>query len=118
MAANNQKRKPDGRGGKRAGAGRKPETISVRQLLEFERAAKAKALEHGKSLQDIVLEIAYDEDVPRKDRLAAAKLYWDKSVIVAKEGGEADKSLEPAVFLPEKHPRLELVSGDGSSSSK
>ncbi len=104
-------RKPDGRGGKRAGAGRKPgrETLSVRQLIEFERAATEMAKEHGKSLQDVVLEIAYDSDAPRKDRLAAAKLYWDKSVIVAKEGGAGDEELGPAVFLPEKHPRLELV---------
>lgn len=113
MALNNQK--PDGRGGKREGAGRKPETVSVRHLLEFERAAKAMAKKHGKSLQDIVLAIAYDEDVPRRDRLAAAKLYWDKSVIVAKEGGEADKNIGPAVFLPKQHPRLELV--DASTDS-
>ena len=114
-------RKPDGRGGKRAGAGRKPgyspgrETMSVRQLAEFERAAKAMAKEHGYSLQDVVLRIAYDETAPRRDRLAAAKLYFDKYVIVAKEGGEADKVLEPAVFLPEKHPRLELVKDGGKT---
>lgn len=111
------KQKPDGRGGKRAGAGRKPEIMSVRQLIEFDRAAKAFAKEHGKSLQDVVLAIAYDADAPRKDRLAAAKLYWDKSVIVAKEGGEADKSVEPAVFLPNRHPRLEVIDG-GASDSK
>jgi len=114
MAANNQNH-----GGKRAGSGRKAETMSVRQLKEFERAAKDMAKEHGKSLQDIVLGIAYDDDAPRKDQLAAAKLYWDKSVIVAKEGGEADKYDGPAVFLPKQHPRLELVKdGDGSSSGK
>jgi len=115
MAANNQKRKPDGRGGKREGAGRKTETVSVRQLLEFERSAKAFAKEHGKTLQDIVLAIAYDPETPRKDQLAAAKLYWDKSVIVAKEGGEADKNMEPAVFLPTRHPRLEVIDGGGST---
>ena len=112
MAETNQK--PDGRGGKREGAGRKPETLSVRQVKEFERAAKSMAKEHGKTLQEIVLAIAYDEDAPRRDKLAAAKLYWDKSVIVAKEGGQADKTLEPAVFLPDLHPRLELVS-DGTN---
>ena len=111
MVANNQQH-----GGKREGAGRKAETMSVRQLKEFERAAKAMAKEHGKTLQDVVLAIAYDDEAPRKDRLAAAKLYWDKSVIVAKEGGEADKTILPAVFLPKKHPRLELVD-DGTSAS-
>ena len=107
-----QSKAAENRGGKREGAGRKPgtEPLSVRQLIEFEKSAKAFAKEHGKSLQDVVLAIAYDKLAPRKDQLAAAKLYWDKSVIVAKEGGEADKTIEPAVFLPERHPRLELVS--------
>ena len=108
--------KKDNRGGIREGAGRKPgrETLSVRQLKEFERSAKAMAKEHGATLQDVVLAIAYDDEAPRRDRLAAAKLYWDKSVIVASEGGEGDKILGPAVFLPEKHPRLEVVDGGKS----
>jgi len=110
-------RKPDGRGGKREGAGRPKgyspgrEPLSVRQLAEFERAAKDMAKKHGKSLQEIVLGFAYDDDASLKDRLAASKLYWDKSVIHATEGGDADKAVGPAVFLPEKHPRLELVDG-------
>ncbi len=109
MAKTNQK--PDGRGGKREGAGRKPgrDTLSVRQLIEFERAATEMAKEYGETLQVRCLKIAYDDDAPRKDQLAAMKLFWDKSVILAKEGGEADKTVGPAVFLPEKHPRLELV---------
>lgn len=113
MVAENN-RKADGRGGARPGAGRKPgsrDTMSVRQLQEFASAARKKAKETGKTLQDIVLAIAYDEDAPRKDRLAAAKLYWDKSVIVASEGGEADHA-GPAVYLPEQRPALEVISSD------
>jgi len=106
-------RKADNRGGKREGAGRKPgrETLSVRQLREFEQAAKKMAAEYGKSLQDIVLGIAYDPDAPRKDVLAAAKLFWDKSVIAASEGGEADKNAGPAVYLPGQRPHLEAIKG-------
>ncbi len=110
-----QQSKTENRGGKREGSGRKPETLSVRQLKEFERAAEAMAKEHGVTLQDIVLGFAYDETAPMKDRLAASKLYWDKSVISATEGGEADKTIGPAVFLPEKHPRLEVIDGGKAS---
>ena len=112
-------KKKDGRGGARPGAGRKPgrETLSVRQLREFERAAKEKAKQHGKTLQEIVLEIAYDGDAPRKDRLAAAKLFWDKSIIPAHEGGEADKNLGPAVYLPEQRPQLEVIDGDKTEAA-
>lgn len=101
-------KKKDGRGGKRPGAGRPSnrQPLSVRQLLEFERAANAKVKETGQALQDIVLNIAYDEDAPRRDRLAAAKLFWDKSVIVAHEGGEADKQTGPAVYLPEQYGKI------------
>jgi len=107
MAKNNQK--VEHRGGKRAGAGRKPETLSQTQVAEFERAAKAMAKEHGKSLQDIVLAFAYDDEIPTKDRLAASKLYWDKSVINVSEGGEADKKAGPAVYLPKQRPVLKSV---------
>ena len=117
MPKSNQK--PDGRGGKRAGAGRKPgrDTLSVRQLKEFERAATEMAKEYGETLQVRCLKIAYDDDAPRKDQLAAMKLFWDKSVIVAKEGGEADKTVGPAVFLPDRHPRLEVIDGGKSSDT-
>ena len=52
-----------------------------------------------------------------RDRIACIKLWKDSTSKLA-EGGDGDKELGPAVFLPDKHPRLELVSGDGSSSSK
>ena len=104
-------KKQENRGGRRPGAGRPKgrESLSVRQLAEFDRAAKDMAARTGRSLQDIVLEFAYDSNLPPKDRLAAAKLYWDKSVIHATEGGEADKNLGPAVYLPELRPVLKAV---------
>ena len=106
--------KKENRGGRRPGAGRPKgsrETLSVRQLKEFEQAAKKKAKETGKSLQDIVLSIAYDEKAAKRDQLAAAKLFWDKSIIPASEGGEADVANGPAVYLPEHRPQLEAIKG-------
>ena len=107
MTAINQK--TEHRGGKREGAGRKPETLSVRQAKAFEDTAKRLAKQHGKTMQDVIGEIVYNEKTSLKDCMTAAKLYWDKSIIGASEGGEADKAVGPAVFLPEKHPRLELI---------
>lgn len=104
-------KKEENRGGRRPGAGRPKgrDTLSTRQLAEFDRAAKEMAKKTGKSLQDIVLAFAYDPELPPKDRLAAAKLYWDKSVIHVTEGGEADTNNGPAVYLPEMRPVLKAV---------
>ncbi len=107
MAKNNQK--VEHRGGKRAGAGRPKETLSASQVAEFARAANEMAKKQGKTLQEVVLGFAYDEDEPTKDRLAATKLYWDKSVINVTEGGEADKDNGPAVYLPKQRPVLKTV---------
>ena len=112
MAENNQNiQKKDNRGGKREGAGRKPgrETLSVRQSREFEEAAKALAKEYGYTIPEGVGRMFYDHDASRRDKLSAANLFWKYSVIGATEGGEADKVIGPAVFLPEEHPRLEIV---------
>ena len=102
-------KKKDNRGGKREGAGRKPEALSVRQAKAFEETAIKLAKEHGQTMQDVIGEFVYDGGSSIKDRMTAAKLYWDKSIIGASEGGEADNLIGPAVFLPEKHPRMELV---------
>ena len=112
--------KNENRGGKRAGAGRKPgrEPLSVRQLQEFERAAAAKAKETHVTLQDIVLNIAYDPDSSNRDKLAAAKLYWDKSIILASEGSEADEIVGPAIYLPEQRPVLKIVEKDKKKDKK
>ena len=104
-------KKLENRGGKREGAGRPPGkvTLSQSQLQEFQHAARKFAKEHGKTLEEVVLAIAYDKDAPRRDQLAAAKLFWDKAIIHATEGGEVDKALGPAFYLPEKRPVLKAV---------
>lgn len=131
MATNNQK--PDGRGGERAGAGRKPGyspaklPLSVAQVEEMLEKAKAYAVKYGKTIDEILLEFIYgvteiplvdsgDKDiisvltkkVGTRDRIACIKL-WKEYTSKLAEGGEGDQALGIAVFLPGKNPRLELV---------
>ena len=109
--------KKENRGGKRAGAGRKPgyspgrEALSVRQAKEFEATARKLAKEFGMTMQEVIGRQVYDAGASRKDIQTAVNLFWKYSVIGAAEGGEDDKSLGPSVFLPEQHPRLEVIEG-------
>ncbi len=119
-----QQSKTENRGGKRAGAGRKPgyspgrETLSVRQSREFEEAAKALAKEYGYTMPEGVGRMFYDPDASCRDKLSAANLFWKYSVIGATEGGDADLMAGPQVFLPEQHPRLEVINGGKSDDAK
>ena len=72
-------------------------------------AADAKAKKTGKTIFDICLGWIYDEDLPLDRRQAAWKLYCDKMLIQVSEGGEADKALGPAMYLPEKRPVLTAI---------
>jgi len=113
MAENNRK-KQDGRGGARPGAGRPPgktETLSVRQVKEMRQTAERLAKKHGRTIFEVLGDWVYDTELNTKDRMPAAKLYLDKMMISVSEGGEADKNAGPAVFLPEMRPNLELVDG-------
>jgi len=93
--------KKDGRGGARPNSGPKKECLSVRQLKQIQKVAEDLAKEFRMPVIEVVGRMAYDEEAPRRDRLAAAKLFLDKSLISASEGGEADKNTGPAVYLPE-----------------
>ena len=99
-------KKKDGRGGARPNSGPKKEALSVRQLKEIQKVAVALAKEFGMPVIEVVGRMAYDEDAPRRDRLAAAKLFLDKSTIAISEGGEADKQTGPAVYLPEQYGKI------------
>ena len=105
--------KQDGHGGKREGAGRKPgrEVLSVRQAKEFQKTADALAKEYGMTMSEVIGRQVYDGSASTKDIQTAANLFWKFSIIPATEGGQADEVVGPAVFLPEKHPRLEVVDG-------
>ncbi|KKK80998.1 hypothetical protein LCGC14_2817900, partial [marine sediment metagenome] len=67
--------------------------------------------EFGMPMSEVIGRQVYDKEASTKDIQTAANLFWKFSIIPASEGGQADEIVVPAVFLPEKHPRLELVDG-------
>ena len=93
----------ENRGGARAGAGRKKETLSVRQVKAMLSAAKKKAKEHGRSIDDVLLELIYEGSDTNK--LAAIKLFKTFTMAQMSEGGDIDRqaaSSGPAVYLPQQ----------------
>lgn len=74
-------------------------------------AAEARAKASGKTIDELLLDVIYDPETPGKDFLAAVKLWKDKTMAQITEGGDADRQLGPALFLPEKHPRLKAIDG-------
>ena len=101
--------KKDNRGGARPNSGPKAQTLSATQLKEMREAAAAKAKKEGKTLFDVCLDWVYDKDLKIDRRQAAWKMYCDKMLIQASEGGEADKTLGPSIYLPEQKPTLAAV---------
>ncbi len=117
--------KQSSHGGKRAGAGRKAgyspgrETLSVRQVKDMRDKMADRAKITGKDENDILIDWIQaceadgtQVDIGIRDRIACMKLWKEYTSPKITEGGEADKIIGPAVFLPEKHPRLELIDGD------
>jgi len=107
-------------GGAREGSGRKPgrEPLSVRQVNDMREKMKARAKKTGKDENDILIDWiqAQDEagepvEIGIRDRIACMKLWKEYTSPKITEGGEADRVVGPAVFLPEKHPRLDVISG-------
>ena len=105
------KTKRETRGGARPNSGPKPFSLSASQVKALLRTVKKFTKEHGKSIDDVLVGMIYDENITDNNRLAAIKLVKDLSAPKISEGGAADKFLGPAVFLPTKHPRLELFGG-------
>ena len=101
--------KKENRGGARPNSGPKAQTVSATQLKAMQEAADAKAKEEGKTLFDVCLDWVYDKDLKIDRRQAAWKMYCDKMLIQASEGGEADKTLGPSIYLPEQKPTLAAV---------
>ena len=96
--------KKENRGGARPNSGPKKETLSQRQVQAMLVAAKKYAKKHGKTIDEILLDIIY-EDGGKRDTLAAIKLWKEYTVAKLQEGGETDKGLSgPAVYLPEHKP--------------
>jgi hypothetical protein len=106
--------KVERRGGYRPNAGRKPTkptSLSAYQVARMLRKARKFAKLYKKDLDDLLLEFAHDPNGRVADRLGAIKLFKDLTMPRISEGGEADKALGPAVFLPEQRPVLTSVEG-------
>lgn len=101
--------KKDNRGGAREGAGRKPQTLSMRQVQAMLDAADERAKKEKKTIDEILLDFIYDTKLTAKDRAACIKLFKDFSTAKISEGGETDTALGPAVYLPQQRPKLEVV---------
>jgi hypothetical protein len=69
------------------------------------RAARKRAASEGKTLDELLLDIAYSKDASLKDILAAIKLFKDKTMTEIGVASSADQPLGPAIFLPAQHPR-------------
>lgn len=94
-----------GWGGARQGAGRPKQTVSAEQIERMILKAKKFAEEKGKDLDDLLLEMAYDVgNVSDKDRLACIKVFKEYTIAKMQEGGEADKSIGPGIYLPGEKP--------------
>ncbi len=101
--------KKENRGGARPNSGPKPQTVSAEQLKDMREAAAKKAKKEGRSLFDVCLGWIYDKEIKIDRQQAAWKMYTDKMLIQASEGGEADKTLGPSIYLPKQKPTLAAV---------
>lgn len=97
-------KKIENRGGARPGAGRKPETLSAKQVQLMLDKAKEYAEKHGKTVDEILLDFIYGSEIKDADKLAAIKLFKTYTIAKLQEGGETDLVLGPGIFLPEQRP--------------
>lgn len=93
-----------GAGGARPGAGRPREPLSVAVCRERLELAKKISEEYGFSIDEVVIRFIYDKSLCARDRLAAAKLHYEHTTPKISEGGEADKTLGPGIYLPGEKP--------------
>jgi len=108
-------KKKENRGGKREGAGRKrsPESFSAAKLDELNGRIDQYAKDKGKHIDEVALDIIYDDDMHVSSRMKAYDTIKKYSSIKVSEGGEADKDLGPAVYLPvqDRGPDFKIVEG-------
>src|SRR5688572_17428568 len=110
--------KQENRGGYRPNAGRKPgpqTSLGAYQAARLLRKVRRYSKRHGKDPDDLLLDIIYSTEERTADRLAAMKLLKEHTAPKITEGGEADKALGPALFLPEQRPpELAVIHGSKS----
>jgi hypothetical protein len=88
------------RGGARKGAGGPKQTRIYSDAVkkDFLRAAKKKAKETGRTLGDVVMDIAYGEGIQDAVRIAAVKCFND--VVVVRESVKVVQTLPGVIELP------------------
>ena len=110
-------------GGARPASGPKPETLSVSQVRAMLKKAETYAKELGRDVDDILLDFIHakgerGEQATINQSIACIKLWKEYTIAKLEEGSEADRTLGPKVFLPEQHPRLEVIDGGKSDDAK
>jgi len=75
------------------------------------RKARRRAKSTGKDVDDILLDFIYADEVRIADRVACIKLWKEFTMAKLAEGGDADRSLGPQIFLPAHRPPLQVVDG-------
>jgi len=73
-------RPKENRGGKRPNSGKKATTISNDVVDKLFLSAHRKAKETGRSIEDILLEIIYNDEIRANERLAGIKLFYEVTV--------------------------------------
>lgn len=91
-------------GGARPNSGPKKQTLSAHQVQLMLDKAKEYAEKFGKTIDEILLDFIYEDDMPKKDRAACIKLWKEYTIAKISEGGEADKNLGPGIYLPGEKP--------------
>ncbi len=111
-------------GGKREGSGRPKKSLSVIQVEDLLKCIKEREKLAGTTINDVLLDFALAEDrsgtpikIGIRDRATSIKMVKDLTAPKITEGGEADKVVGPAIFLPEEHPRLEVIDGGKGDES-
>lgn len=98
-----------GWGGSRIGSGRKKDTFSAQQIRKMLKKARKYAKQHGKDVDDVILEFIYDTDMAPSHRVACMKLFKELTTPKIHEGGMADQALGPGIYLPSERPDQSVV---------
>jgi hypothetical protein len=91
-------------GGARPGSGQKPTTLSAESIQKLLKTARKWARKEKKDLDDVLFRIIYDEETPPQTRVLGIDLVKEYTMAKLEEGGENDRALAPAVYLPEERP--------------
>ena len=93
-----------GWGGAREGAGRPAKALTASQVERMLTTADKYALDRGKSVDELLLDILYHPETSTRDRLWAIKLFKDFTLARTTEDAPYLQHSGPTVYLPEHRP--------------